>query len=136
MGLEELVATWPKGALVTVARVGQAALIRPAIFVFERPGGFWWVEPWYDAPDQQSTSNPIHSRDAKLTPATSGTFYFWTGPTDAGYIEANDPSPADSAARAAAARDLDWYFRVYLASTGRTLEQERARVKALGPDAF
>jgi hypothetical protein len=120
--IEQAVKTW-RGAVVTLQpKDGRGAIIRPAAFLFDRPGGFAWLEPGYADP-WGSPSPTWHEVEASITRVASTIIYF-DGPEYSGDIE-------EYFGQTDAAGPLEW-FAGWLKEQGRTWEEERARVIADG----
>ncbi|MGD9599917.1 MAG: hypothetical protein AB7P94_16765 [Steroidobacteraceae bacterium] len=122
--LEETAATWTDGALVFVqSTTDDDALVRPAAFVFEAPGGLMWVEPSYADPNG-AAGLALHQREGLLTTEGRG----FVLQTAAGERITVLPYEADD--RDLVGDALEWFGR-YVQADGRTWAGERERVRGL-----
>lgn len=118
--VEDLTRDWP-GAVIVIDHAGR--MFRPAAFVFNVPGGFAWVEPAYADP-YGASSPAFHKRKGRRTAPGRFVGDGWT-------IEVLPYEPADD--RDLVGDALDWFSR-WLSSEGRTMAQERERVRELVAD--
>lgn len=118
--IERIVSAW-QGAVVTLqSKSGGAPIIRPASFVFDRPGGFGWLEPGYADP-WGSPSPAWHEVQVTITRASS-TLIEFDGPEYSGDIE-------EYFGQTEAEQPLEW-FSGWLNEQGRSWAEERARMAA------
>ena len=123
--LEAVAAQWEDGALVLVQLPNdEDTMVRPAAFVFERPGGLLWVEPCYADPAGAS-GFALHQRDGEIRPEGSGFVLISAGEHIT--VLPYDPLAGDADMVDGA---LEW-FAQHLQSTGRTWSEERERVRGL-----
>ncbi|MEN3371690.1 hypothetical protein [Dechloromonas sp. ZS-1] len=118
--MNEKTAKW-WGAVITMQNVSDPEWMmkRPAAFLFDKPGGFAWLEPSYA--DEYPPSSPAwHEIEAELKAEGEGFTFVgrqWTGRID----RYDDPEQEDGEA-------LYWWITEYMKEKGRTPEQERAAV--------
>ena len=123
--LEPAAAQWAHGALVFVQLPNdEDTMVRPAAFVFERPGGLLWVEPCYADPAGAS-GFALHDRDGEIRPDGSG--FVLTSAGEHITVLPYDPKAGDADMIDGA---LEW-FADHLHNTGRTWAEERERVRDL-----
>lgn len=124
--LEQSITSWTAGALVFVQTLADDdAQVRPAAFVFARPGGLLWVEPGYADP-AGAAGNALHDRDGEAV-ATGLGFVLTTAAGERITLLPYDPAAGDGDMVGGA---LEW-FAEYLARAGVPWAIERARVSAL-----
>lgn len=118
--IDELAKTWRRGATVFLQAPDGFSMTRPAVWVWDTPDGFGFIEPAYASPEQP-TPHALHYVRAKLE-LVAGYYIRFSGPQWSGTIEADEGIDGD------ASEALRWYFDEYLPGTGRTLDEERERV--------
>lgn len=119
-----MVATWTAGAVVFLRDAGgQIEGIRPAAFIFGTPTGLAWVEPSYADPAGAS-SNALHIRDGVIEVDADSVKITMPGG------EAVLASPYEPDDTTLVGDSLEW-FAGYIAKSGRTPAEERARVQEL-----
>lgn len=122
MGLEAETATW-RAAVVMVRQGGEWFAPRPAVFLFDTPGGWSWVEPSY-ADQQGAAAFAMHER-AGQPKRLSEDWFEWTG-ADGERVELTRYDAENDGSIAGA---IDWWER-YLVAAGRTAAEERELVRA------
>jgi hypothetical protein len=111
-----------QGAVVALRDSGGRLSFRPAAFVFLTATGFGWVEPSYA--DPAGTPSPaLHYRDGTIEPLNAG----FACQADGERVEVLPYEPDDTDLVGDA---LDW-FAGYVRASGRTWDEERARVLAV-----
>lgn len=120
--LEQLAATWQRGAVVLLKAGDGPINIRPAAFVFETPTGLAWVEPSYSDP-MASPAPALHYRDgeAQILP---GLVVLQAGDERVEVRAYEDDDAAD------VGDALEW-FAGDLAARGESWQDEREFVRAL-----
>jgi hypothetical protein len=121
-GLEAATRNWRAAVVFPTMSDGFRIHPRLAVFLFDTPRGFVWVEPSYNDP-WGSPSPADHAREAPL--AWDGTTWNGTMP-DGEYIEIAEYEPAEHADLVG--RGVEGFER-YLRAAGRTLDEERERVR-------
>lgn len=117
----EEIAAVTSGALIFIEQGGQT-IRRPAAFIFDLPDGVAWVEPSYADP-YGASSPALHIRrgrpvDGQPDSLQGDGWILSVGPAYPPELEDGVGLP------------LAW-FADYLASTGRTYDEERERVREL-----
>jgi hypothetical protein len=117
--IDELAQDWRRGATVFLQAPNGFCMTRPAVWVFDTPDGFGFVEPAYASPEQP-TPFALHYVRAPLERVANHIRFH--GPEWSGTIEpdAGNDGDASEASR--------WYFDEYLPDTARTLDEWRERV--------
>lgn len=115
--ISELTKNW-EGAVVTLIDRNGLKMERAAVFVFDWPKGFAWLEPGYADP-WGSPSPTWHEVEVTVDRVSSTIFYF-EGPVWHGDVEEYFGQPSVEAA-------MTWYVN-WLAEQGRSWDQERKRL--------
>lgn len=122
--LEDKAMTWTAGAVVFIrAAGGRIEGTRPAAFVFSTPTGLAWVEPSYADPAGAS-STALHLRDG-LVEADGDGVKITTPGGEVVLVSPYEPEDVDLVGDA-----LEW-FAGYVAQSGRTWAEERAKVQGI-----
>ncbi|MDL1860862.1 hypothetical protein FBR04_07510 [Betaproteobacteria bacterium PRO7] len=119
--IDELAKNWRRGAVVFMRAPNGFYMTRPAVWVWDTPDGFGFVEPAYASPEQP-TPFALHYVKATALERQGEATIVYEGPDWRGSIEANEGDDGD------ASEALRWYFEEYLPGTGRTIDEERERV--------
>lgn len=116
------VSRWPMGAIIRMQGVSDGfAMPRAAVFVFATADGFEWVEPSYADP----SGYPGHSGHRLIAEIfRAGDVFRFVGPEWRGEIV-----PYRGEVRELG-ECMEW-FASWLAEKGRTMAQERRRVRRL-----
>ena len=119
MGLESTARRWRAG--VVSVRQGGDWTSRPAVFLFELAGGWAWVEPSYAGPGGGAPA--LHMRAGQ--PEQSGETFRHEADGELLEVAEFDPEADPDLAEVVA------WFEGYLQQQGRTLDEERERVRVL-----
>jgi len=123
MSLEAETAHW-RAAVVSMLLSDGQWVSAPAVFLFDTPTGWAWVEPSYADP-MGAASPALHERDGQ--PERLGTWYRYR-PADGAAIEVWEFDPEDGNGNDIV-EAITWW-ESWLASEGRTRAQERERLRA------
>lgn len=116
-----------RAAIVMVRQGGLWHSPRPAVFLFDTPTGWCWVEPSYATPEGASTF-ALHEREGQPE-RISGHWAHGSGAERIEVTEYDDETDEDLIG------DQVRWFESYLVAVGRTRDEERARVRAELADA-
>jgi hypothetical protein len=110
------------GWLVFIDDEGSRQFVRPAVFVFETPTGFLWIEPgFYNEPGTNSAPQ-MHSIDAVVTQERPGRWSF-AGERSGSVLRYDFGEDADLVGDC-----LEWFANEFLPGQKKTLAELRASV--------
>lgn len=120
---EALFSTWADGAVVVIQSSDETIATRPAAFVFETADGIAWVEPSYVDP-WGASSTAFHARAGTVEILGAGVRCI--GERETITLLRYDPDEDRDLVGDALAM-----WAGYLAMSGLTFDEERARIRAL-----
>lgn len=123
--IEQFTSNW-KGAVITLtSKADGFVMVRPAVFLFDHPGGLAWLEPSYA--DPWGAASPAWHEIAAPSIVAHDSIIEFDGPVYSGDIE---PDFGQNAS----ARDALAWFAEWMDERGLSWAEERARIVKLELD--